>query len=46
MQMDGVLISFNFLGYLDKKASSIFMIISSHSLLCDRIIISRIEHSQ
>lgn len=36
--MDGVLISFNALGYLDKKmSSSIFMTISSHSLLCDRI---------
>lgn len=38
MQIDRILISFNALGYLDKKApSSIFMIISSHSLLSGKI---------
>lgn len=38
MQIDGVFISFNALGYLDKKASSsIFMIIGSYSMLCGRI---------
>lgn len=38
MQIDGILISFNALGYWDKKASSsILMIISSHSLLYGRI---------